>query len=198
MASQSSSQLEIDEKDSEIGLNESSINKTKEIKEKDVIKNTYIRRIKYKQKNTAAQSNYILNLYGLAAWWERVCRPGKSIKLTSVQADQSNQNAKMTFLKTFSRKCRPEKSENEFNQGSVKVNGSTTQKRPREEFTHSNGENSNKIQKKINFTDKILFFNRGGNLSTDIDDCSTTQVKITLDQPVKIVGMDLDYASSEG
>ena len=85
------------------------------------------------------------------------------------------------------------KSENEFNLGSVKVNGSTTQKRPREEFTHSNGENSNKIQKEINFTDKILFFNRGGNLSTDIDDFSTTQERITLDQSEKIVvGTDLD------
>ena len=70
IASQSSTQLEVDEKDSKIGENESSINKTKEIKEKDVIKNNSIRRIKYKQKNTAAQSNYILNLYGLSAWWE--------------------------------------------------------------------------------------------------------------------------------
>ena len=121
----------------------------------------------------------------------RVCRPGKSIKLTSVQADQSNQNAKMTFMKTFSRKCRPEKSENEFNLGSVKVNGSTTQKRPREEFTHSNGENSKQIQKKMTFTEKIMFFDRGGILSTNIDDCSTTEERITLDQSEKNYGYGL-------
>ena len=50
-----------------------------------------------KQKNTTAQENYIMNLFGLSVWWDRVCRPEKRLN-----AKQSNQNAKLQFMSNFS------------------------------------------------------------------------------------------------
>ena len=45
-----------------------------------------------KQKNTTSQDNYIMNLFGLSVWCDRVCGPEKILK-----AKQSNQ-----FLSNFS------------------------------------------------------------------------------------------------
>ena len=50
-----------------------------------------------KQKNTTAQENCIMNLFGLSVWWDRVCRPEKRLN-----AKQSNQNAKLQFMSNLS------------------------------------------------------------------------------------------------
>ena len=176
--SQSSSQVEVEvgENNPEIGDKESKLNddnlpRSGESESKDAIRNTTTRRndgkTKHKEKNTVSQNNYIVNLYGLSAWWERVSKPGKSLKFPAVQEHQTNQHAKVSFLTNF---CRPEKREKGSNLGNVKF--STTPKRPREESLHLNGESSQRKHQK----------NRGGIPTFNI------QARNALDQAEKIVG----------
>ena len=96
-------------------------------------------------------------------------RPEKRL----VQADQTNQNAKLSFLTNF---CRPEKREKGSNLGNVKF--STTPKRPREESLHLNGESSQRKHQK----------NRGGIPASDNESFSNIQARNALDQAEKIVG----------
>ena len=101
-----------------------------------------------RQKNTTRHDNYIMNLFGLSAWWTRVCRPDKRFKLK-----QSNQDAKLSFLKNYSTSIVsrqkeilniPEKSANHRN-----VLGDTNKKKRVREDNTLMGESS-RITKKIN------------------------------------------------
>ena len=102
-----------------------------------------------RQKNTTRHDNYIIKLFGLSAWWTRVCRPDKRFKLK-----QSNQDAKLSFLKNYSTSIVsrqkeilniPEKSANHRN-----VLGVINKKKRLRDNNTSVGESS-RIAKKINF-----------------------------------------------
>ena len=99
-----------------------------------------------RQKNRKAYNYYITNLFGLSAWWARVCRPAKSLK-----PKKSNQDAKLSFLTNYStsivlRLKKINIHEKSANDGNV-LGVTNNKKRLREDNT-SMGENS-RIFKKI-------------------------------------------------
>ena len=104
---------------------------------------------KYKTTNSTVRDNYIMNLFGLSAWWDRVCRPDKGLKC---QAKQSNQNAKLRFMSNFSpstvagQRKEPGKSANLTDE---LIRGKITPKRFRDDDI-STGENPRKKAKKMN------------------------------------------------
>ena len=119
-----------------------------------------------KVKNTTAQANYIMNLFGLSAWWNRVCRHEKKQEL---QTTQSNQKAKVDFLTKYSplRVARRtlKGSEKSNNPTDVSLKGSTTPKRLREDDNLFTGGSPNKIQK-MTVKEKVQFFNGGESTAT--------------------------------
>ena len=121
---------------------------------------------KVKVKNTTAQANYIMNLFGLSAWWDRVCRHEKKQEL---QTTQSNQKAKVDFLTNYSplRVARQTLTEREksINPTDVNLKGSTTPKRLREDDNISTGGSPRKMQR-MSFNEKNKFFNGGDSTAT--------------------------------
>ena len=121
---------------------------------------------KVKVKNTTAQANYVMNLFGLSAWWDRVCRHEKKQEL---QTTQSNQKAKVDFLTNYSplRVARQtlKGSKKSNNPTDVNLKGSTTPKRLREDDNLFTGGSPNKIQK-MTVKEKVKFFNGGESTAT--------------------------------
>ena len=127
--------------------------------------------IKEKVKNTTAQANFIINLFGLSAWWDRVCRHEKKEKVQTTKPNptQSNQKAKVEFLTNYSplRVARQTLTEREksINPTDVNLKGSTTPKRLREDDNISTGGSPRKMQR-MSFNEKIKFFNGGDSTAT--------------------------------
>ena len=91
--------------------------------------------IKEKVKNTTAQANFIINLFGLSAWWDRVCRHEKKEKAQTTKPNptQSNQKAKVDILTNYlpmrvARQTLKER-EKSFNPTDVNLKGSTIPKK---------------------------------------------------------------------
>ena len=122
--------------------------------------------IKEKVKNTTAQANFIINLFGLSAWWDRVCRHEKKEKVQTTKPNptQSNQKAKVDFLTNYSplRVARQTLKEREksTNPTDLNLKGSTTPKRLREDDNLSTG-GSPIIMQRMTFEDQINFYNGG-------------------------------------
>ena len=118
------------------------------------------------------QLNYIMNLYGWTAWWERNCRLEKNQKISR---SESNQSAKLTFLNNFS------------SRGIAHQKCSTTPKRLREEDNLSNGEMKTKFQRKL----KMSWDCGGGDKATN----SSIKKKVKIYKTVELAekpDLDLD------
>ena len=91
-----------------------------------------------------------MNLFGLSAWWDRVSRPEKRLKI-KCQAKQSNQNAKLSFMSNFSSIVAGQRKEpgKSANLTEDLIRGKKTPKRFRDDDIIT-GENPRKISKKIN------------------------------------------------
>ena len=123
-------------------------------------------------KNKTIQLNYIMNLYGWTAWWERNCKLEKNQKISK---SESNQTAKLSFLKNFS------------SRGIAHHEGSTTPKRLREEDNLSNGEMKPKFQRKL----KMSWDCGGGDIATN----SSIKKKVKIYKTVELAekpDLDLD------